>query len=202
MEVDTISLIVSLNKLTNPELIGLCKKYNVKGYSAKTKEKLVNLILSNVCISSLISEIKLIEKKEQIIIPLVQIVEQIPKSVEEKKEITEEKKEIIKEIVVEEKRKPPTDTIKQVCYTKFISTLPENIQFFNVKCPICRVCDINPFICEYGHIIPFSAGGKATPENLIPICKTCNRGMSNKNMNDYIRENYGRELPEIWKKIN
>lgn len=73
--------------------------------------------------------------------------------------------------------------------------------FFNVLCPVCCVSYINPFTFEAGHIIPHSLGGESVPENLIPICRTCNRGMSNKNMRDYAKEVYHRDLPEIWSEI-
>lgn len=50
-------------------------------------------------------------------------------------------------------------------------------------CAYCGVVDQNP---ECDHVIPFSRGGRTTPENLVTSCKPCNRSK-------------GRRTPQEWR---
>ena len=48
-----------------------------------------------------------------------------------------------------------------------------------VKCAVAWCTNqISPFDFEAGHNIPESKGGQCSVENIIPICKSCNRSMS------------------------
>lgn len=53
-------------------------------------------------------------------------------------------------------------------------------EVFASKCSV-RWCDsrINVFNFECGHNIPHSKGGETKLENLVPICGSCNKSMSN-----------------------
>lgn len=59
---------------------------------------------------------------------------------------------------------------------------------------ICPICDNNKMLMDDGtswevsHIVSFANGGDEEIENLRPICKQCNRSMSNKHMKDFIIE--------------
>ena len=58
------------------------------------------------------------------------------------------------------------------------------------KCFCCYNKEITPFTrCstfQAGHIISHANGGKATIDNLLPICRDCNENMSAVNWDDYI----------------
>jgi hypothetical protein len=60
----------------------------------------------------------------------------------------------------------------------------------------CYVCDIkeldrNDTSCyDYAHIVPHSRGGKATVDNLIPTCKSCNSEMGQQNLKYFQEKHY------------
>ena len=58
------------------------------------------------------------------------------------------------------------------------------------KCFCCHSMQITPFTrCstfQAGHIISHANGGKASIDNLLPICRDCNENMSAVNWDDYI----------------
>ena len=58
------------------------------------------------------------------------------------------------------------------------------------KCFCCYNKVITPFsncnTFQAGHIISHANGGKATIDNLLPICRDCNMNMSAVNWNDYV----------------
>jgi hypothetical protein len=58
------------------------------------------------------------------------------------------------------------------------------------KCLCCNLTKISQmnFVC--GHIIAEINGGKLIPNNLKPICQSCNSSIGTKNMNDFIKK-YG-----------
>tara|TARA_B110000971_G_C20021242_1_gene506452 strand:- start:2275 stop:2613 length:339 start_codon:yes stop_codon:yes gene_type:complete len=56
---------------------------------------------------------------------------------------------------------------------------------FQVKCPCCKIREINPFSFSTGHIEAEANGGKSTVSNLIPICCHCNSRMGTLNYYDY-----------------
>lgn len=61
-------------------------------------------------------------------------------------------------------------------------------QYGKAYCIVCETTEINSKNFEAGHIISDKNGGKNTVDNIIPICGQCNKCMSDKNMNDYIKE--------------
>jgi 5-methylcytosine-specific restriction endonuclease McrA len=56
----------------------------------------------------------------------------------------------------------------------------------NGHCFVCEA-DISFHDMECGHIVAHALGGGDTLENLMPVCKTCNRDMAIMNMYDYKR---------------
>jgi len=44
-------------------------------------------------------------------------------------------------------------------------------------CPICNRTEIREAVFDAGHKISEANGGSTTPENLIPICASCNQSM-------------------------
>lgn len=82
-----------------------------------------------------------------------------------------------------EKRKPVPSGLKKECWrTKFSNNS-------NGKCEVClKVIEALDF--EAGHIISCYNGGEDTKENLVPICKDCNRSMGTQNLYEYKKEHY------------
>lgn len=64
----------------------------------------------------------------------------------------------------------------KVWYTYIIR---KNHEYF---CYCCEISPITPFNFECGHVHPKSKGGKATLNNLRPLCTLCNRSMNTKNL--------------------
>ena len=58
------------------------------------------------------------------------------------------------------------------------------------KCYCCRKRTITPHTKENGHIIPHSKGGPSNEDNIIPICKDCNRAMGDRNLFEFQRNIY------------
>ena len=56
-------------------------------------------------------------------------------------------------------------------------------------CWCCKSEEISQQNFQAGHIIAFSKGGSNKPNNLRPICSSCNGGMGNKNMKVFMEEN-------------
>jgi hypothetical protein len=84
-----------------------------------------------------------------------------------------------------EKRKAIPKRIRELVWNTYVG---RNIG--TTKCFCCNDEDklISQMDFEAGHIISHANGGKATVENLRPICRGCNASMGKKNMNDYMRE--------------
>ncbi len=61
------------------------------------------------------------------------------------------------------------------------------------KCYVCRRAITHDHF-QAGHVISRANGGGDTPENLRPICGSCNRGMGTKNMKEYAKKYYGRNI--------
>lgn len=95
-----------------------------------------------------------------------------------------------------EKRK--RKSITRRLYTKvWIKLYPGILSGY---CKLCRVNEISltdTSSWEASHIVPFSAGGDETLENLVPLCKNCNRRMGKKTVQEYAMEKY----PSDYKKI-
>jgi 5-methylcytosine-specific restriction endonuclease McrA len=58
------------------------------------------------------------------------------------------------------------------------------------KCPICNRNEINANNFECGHIVSVANNGSNSPDNMVPICGSCNKSMGKKNMIDYAKEHY------------
>ena len=61
-------------------------------------------------------------------------------------------------------------------------------------CPVCKKHSITQLNNTMGHIYPESKGGDSSSNNLIPICNSCNLAMGSKDMRDFTRNQYKREL--------
>jgi hypothetical protein len=61
-------------------------------------------------------------------------------------------------------------------------------------CPCCLSEPIKIMHFHAGHVISEANGGKATLDNLRPICGRCNLQMGAMNMNEYMMKFYGRYL--------
>lgn len=69
-------------------------------------------------------------------------------------------------------------------------------EFGNVTEGRC-VCCLHPIQIdsfEAGHIVSDARGGSNHDANLKPVCTSCNRSMGTRNMNEFVREFFGREL--------
>jgi len=53
---------------------------------------------------------------------------------------------------------------------------------YSSKCFWCKRQEITPFRFHCGHIVSKKNGGKATLENLIPLCAECNTSINSKDM--------------------
>ena len=58
------------------------------------------------------------------------------------------------------------------------------------KCYCCQVRTITAFDFEAGHVISKINGGSPTPENLRPICRSCNASMQDKNLEEFRAEHF------------
>lgn len=63
------------------------------------------------------------------------------------------------------------------------------------KCPVCNMNHILQLAFEAGHIVSVAKGGKTTIDNLVPICRECNRSMGTKNMIDFQKTHYPKAVP-------
>jgi hypothetical protein len=63
-----------------------------------------------------------------------------------------------------------------------------------IKCPVCQIRDLREKDFVAGHIDAERDGGETSIDNLIPICNKCNSCMATRNMMDYCRETYKRDL--------
>jgi hypothetical protein len=106
---------------------------------------------------------------------------------EEMQSDEDENKEKKNEEKVEEKveeKKPKRHKIPMVVRNAVIQKYLKDDKSVCFCCKhILRECDI-----ELGHIIPFSKGGNATVDNLVPICSSCNKSVGNRNLATYIDE--------------
>jgi hypothetical protein len=69
-------------------------------------------------------------------------------------------------------------------------------EFGNVTEGQC-VCCLQPIQIESfeaGHIVSDARGGSMHQANLKPVCSSCNRSMGTRNMNEFVRDFFGREL--------
>ena len=69
------------------------------------------------------------------------------------------------------------------------------------KCHCCRLTTIYSNSYHCGHIQAESSGGTMAIDNLRPICQSCNSSMNNKNMIDYMTDNYKQNILYIHSQI-
>ena len=66
--------------------------------------------------------------------------------------------------------------------SEFTHLINKTVGFENRKCFCCKKNDINSEDFELGHVKAQSKGGSNSIYNIRPICKHCNRDMSNQHM--------------------
>lgn len=59
------------------------------------------------------------------------------------------------------------------------------MQLYKKRCGYCGT-PVNHKTVEFDHILPISKGGKTIPENMIPSCVKCNRGVNGKKAKDVL----------------
>jgi 5-methylcytosine-specific restriction endonuclease McrA len=103
---------------------------------------------------------------------------------------TDNLSEAMSGLVVEKKPKKKNikdsipKTVKIVVWNKWIG---EDIGA--TQCLCCKSTKITQMAFHCGHIISEKDGGKATVDNLKPICSSCNLSMATENMDDFIKRN-------------
>lgn len=99
--------------------------------------------------------------------------------------------------VLPKQKKPrtkPTKNIKNQVWNRYYGAA-NNI----AKCYVCDIkeLDRNDTSCyDYAHIVPHSQGGKATVDNLIPTCRSCNSEMDEQNLKFFQEKHY----PDVYAK--
>ena len=68
-------------------------------------------------------------------------------------------------------------------------------------CICCCNTKINSKNFIGGHIISRKNGGLDIVDNIVPVCESCNLSMSYKNMDEFIREYYPKNIENFEKKI-
>lgn len=82
------------------------------------------------------------------------------------------------------------EPVKKECWRKRIP-LDEGYP----SCPLCRdkkrrMHWTKQNTIHYGHIVPEKKGGSTTPDNLVPICPSCNSEMSAEDMRDFVKRKF------------
>lgn len=70
------------------------------------------------------------------------------------------------------------------------------MQLYEKRCGYCKT-PVNYKTVEFDHILPVSKGGTTIPENMIPSCIECNRGVNGKKAKDvisWLRHKFGVDL--------
>lgn len=71
-------------------------------------------------------------------------------------------------------------SVRNVCWINAFGQAMEGV------CLCCKTVRITKMDFHAGHVVPHSRGGLATPNNLRPICATCNTSMGDRLMHEYI----------------
>ena len=66
-----------------------------------------------------------------------------------------------------------------------------------VDCLVCGKEKIKQSFFHAGHVISEFEGGKATIDNLRPICNLCNSSMGTRNMGDFVEEHFPENLCKL-----
>lgn len=72
-------------------------------------------------------------------------------------------------------------TLKKIVWAKHVG-----MDKGSTKCFVCKITDIHQMSFHCGHVIPKSKGGENTPENLRPICQSCNSSMGTIHMDSFV----------------
>lgn len=83
---------------------------------------------------------------------------------------------------VKTKKKSIPKVVKDLSWNKWVG---EDVA--RTKCMCCGVNEIKMSSFHCGHVIAEAAGGKATVDNLKPICAACNLSMGTENLDDFKR---------------
>lgn len=84
----------------------------------------------------------------------------------------------------DKKRRPIDSSTRNNVWRKYVGDKTKE------KCFCCKNRPIFFDNFDVGHIIPVSKGGGDNMDNLRPICRPCNQGMSDMSMTEYIEMYY------------
>jgi hypothetical protein len=87
------------------------------------------------------------------------------------------------------KKEPIKGPIKSACWDTYIGKLKGV-----APCFCCRIIEIQMRSFHCGHVLAEANGGKATVENLRPICIKCNSEMGTMHMREFIAKFYEKNL--------
>ena len=73
-------------------------------------------------------------------------------------------------------------TLKRIVWNKYIGE-----EIGKTQCLCCNLTDISQMNFSCGHIVSVYNGGDINPENLKPICASCNSSMGTQNMDEFIQ---------------
>jgi hypothetical protein len=108
--------------------------------------------------------------------------------------------EKIKLIKSSKKRKGIPKKVKNDSWDKFVGS-----EYGSTYCLVCVSTVINSKNFEAGHIISDKNSGKSIVDNILPICGQCNKCISSKNMDEYVKEfhpeNYENYKNKIYKPV-
>jgi hypothetical protein len=111
------------------------------------------------------------------------------KDMEHKLKETSDELTHIKQKLSKPKKIAIPKSIKTMVWNRYIgSNITEE------KCICCQQEKINIRHFHCGHILAESNGGTLLIENLRPICGTCNTSMGNRNMREFIKTFFNREI--------
>jgi len=92
------------------------------------------------------------------------------------------------------KKKNIPKSLKIDVWNKYFSKL-------SGKCICCGIRKISAISYEAGHIVAEKEGGKTDVNNLVPVCGTCNKSMSIKNLKSFMKESYNRDFDAVVSKL-
>jgi len=92
---------------------------------------------------------------------------------------------------IEEKvRQSIPKPLRDITWQKYFTTL-------YAVCPCCGKNTISVFDNDMSHIVSCANGGQTIENNLIPLCKSCNRSMGAENMDTYMKKYFQKDLTEV-----
>jgi HNH endonuclease len=82
------------------------------------------------------------------------------------------------------KKKAVPKSVRSISWRKYMGHV------LDAPCYCCKTTMISGDSFHAGHVIAEKNGGKATVENIRPICATCNLSMGTRNMHDFMKEHF------------